>query len=155
MTKIERKPVIVNKSAKSGIEKHGKTSAVILSGVPDFGVPAPEFISDEAEPTFSQVESTIAANRAAAEARNALIDDENYYTTLVFQTQAQRDEFIQHFALADTLPYNNFDNRFLNGLNVSARLGHDIKAIELPPLGLRQKTNIFRKEVIINGKREH
>jgi len=95
------------------------------------------------------VESVRQGRKEYAEFVKAL-DDTKFYCTLVFQSEGQKNEFIRRANLEDVSDDHNYDNMFLNGVEVARRLGVEVQPVELLDYKLRGDPSKYKKEVIGN-----
>jgi len=158
---IERKKITIERKA-AGITKNTKdirrgkpqlSAFQELFDEPDIEIDMPdtEDFLDDISALVSEVEQTIRANRKKSEADYAIYDDEKFYCCLVFQTEQQKIDFLNKAGWLNTMEYNNFENMYINGLEIARRIGIQLDIIELPFFDIRGNPEIYRKEVIINA----
>ncbi len=108
-----------------------------------------DFLEDVGADVDAVVESVRQGRKEYAEFVKAL-DDNKFYCVLVFQSEGQKNEFIRRANLEDVSDDHNYDNMFLNGVEVARRLGVEVQPVELHDYKLRGDPSKYRnrKEVI-------
>jgi hypothetical protein len=98
-------------------------------------------IQDSADREMSAVDREIAANRAATAERFRIGTDEGYYCVLCFQTTEQRDDFLDKAGWDNALG----GGKYLNGLEIAAKLGVKLEIIPIEPRKMRGNVKKFAK----------
>jgi len=148
---IERKPLEI--SRQSGEIRRGKKYDIDTLLDADFSE-VPQVDGDlleqlEAE-TDAIVESVRRDRKEFAEFIKSFLDD-RFYICVVFQSEAQKIEFLTNANLLDVNDMHNYDNMFINGVEVARRLGIPVEPVELTDYKFRGNPSKYRKEVIGNG----
>lgn len=157
--KIERKPVTIARSG-AGIERQKIKIERPVPSIAEFfeegdsqldEIELTGDIDADSEAQTDALVSSVRADRAAYAEYVQFINDVKFFCCFVFQSEAQKMEFLQKANLLETAEYHNFDNMYLNGLEAARRLGIEIEPI-IPPgkpgYRWRGKPETFRKEVI-------
>lgn len=163
--KVERATIKVTKAEKPPVERKRVPGVFQLKNMLSPSLPnhVQPVIDSPAEPQALQriiddevdsIGALIAANRARSEARDAIIDDTGFYFTVVFQTTEQKLAFLELAGWLGTFDDENYNNQFVNGLEIARRMGIDIQAADLPELYFRGNPSKIRKEVIYSGTKK-
>lgn len=98
------------------------------------------------------VVSDIRKDRAEYAELIKMMNDARFYCVLVFQSEAQKLEFLRKAGFEKTTEFKdkNFDGMYLNGLEIARRMEIEIETkVELPQgYRMRGKPESFGKEVI-------
>lgn len=146
VAKVEK---ITFASAKRNVAKFDPTAPDLETIFEDDGDPleAVEYDENDLEASsdneMTEIVRQIKAEKKAQYERFRIGRDPHYYLIVCFQSTDQRDEFA-HKAGWDTV-----DGRFVNGLEVSKKLGLDVAAIPLKPLPQRGKPHLYRSEEVL------
>lgn len=147
---IERKPLAIQRG-KLALDLRELLEAEGVNPLDELG--AAEGLEAEQGQQMSAVVSSVRAVRAAYAEQLKTMDDPRFYCVVVFQSEAQKLEFLQKAGWEKTTEFKDksFDNMFLNGLELARRLGVEItEKVDLPQgYKLRGKPDRYRKEVII------
>jgi hypothetical protein len=103
----------------------------------------PNDLEASATNEMTEIVRQIKEQKKALQDRFRVARDPDYWLALCFQSHEQRDEFLQKSGWAAP------DTKYLNGLEIAARLGVSVSPIEIKPLPLRGKPKKYQgKEVM-------
>lgn len=103
----------------------------------------PADLERSANAEMSEILKQIIEDKKALQDRFRVARDPDYWVALCFQSREQRDEFLEKTGWGES------GTRFLNGLDISRRVGAEISPIELTPLPLRGKPSKYTEEEVI------
>lgn len=150
---MARKPVKIERPQHQAIRRNTRKSLkklpVLETMFEDEGDPLedvdynPNDLEASATGEMSAILRAIVERKKALQDRFRVANDPDYWVALCFQSHEQRNEFLQKSG------WGAPDTRYLNGLEISSRLGLDISPIEIEPLPLRGKPKKYQgKEVM-------
>jgi len=114
-------------------------------GDPLEDVPYEELANDleaSADAEMSEMLRQIKERRKADRDRFRVARDPAYFLVLCFQSHDQRNEFLAKSGWGE-------DTCYLNGLEISRRLGLDVAPIEIKPLAFRGKPGKYSKMEVL------
>jgi hypothetical protein len=99
---------------------------------------------EELDADVKSVVESVRRDRKEYAAFIKAFNDSKFYISLVFQSEEQKIEFLTKAGLLDIDDMHNYDNMFVNGLEVARRLGFDVPAVDLKDYKLRGKPDKYR-----------
>lgn len=95
-------------------------------------------ITETAEQEVSAVLAAIKAEKKQRRDQYRVLTDPNFYIVICFQSTEQKDEFLAKSGWADP------GTKYLDGLELAARLGTDVRPINLPRKSTRPAPKALR-----------
>lgn len=137
----------LNKTAGPSLTSKGKPNFDTLLGAHPTEIPnLTESVDKDGTLEEAAQRELGAVGQAIAEAKRAQYDyfrastSPDFYVVVCFQTPDQRDEFVTRAG------WGVKGDRFLDGLEIAARLGVDIQPIPIEPRRLPRVPRLLRKE---------
>jgi hypothetical protein len=155
--KIERKPLGLGGAGKGKINRvrPGERAPDFDSLFDPSGIRNPlAKLKDTGDPTQNgeqEISATLAAIKAEKKERRdqyRTLTDPNFYLVVCFQSTDQKNEFLQKSGWAEE------DAKYLDGLELAARLGVDVQPINLPRKSTRPAPKALRGHEFIEPESE-